>query len=57
MQRIMIAPPAEVFERIRNIAAGERRTPRQQIEHILIEHVREQGNASEREVTKQATNA
>lgn len=52
MQRIMIAPPAEVFERIRNIAAGERRTPRQQIEHILIEHVREQGNASEREVTK-----
>jgi hypothetical protein len=41
MQRIMIAPPTEVLEQIRDIATKERRTPKEQIEYILIQHVRE----------------
>ena len=40
MQRIMIAPPHEVLELIWAEAAAERRSPKNQIEHILIQHVR-----------------
>jgi hypothetical protein len=40
MRRITITPPAEVLERIREMAAAERRTPKEQIEYILIEHIR-----------------
>ena len=40
MQRIMITPPAEVLNQIRAIAAAERRTPKEQIEYILIEYIR-----------------
>jgi hypothetical protein len=50
MRRIMIAPPAEVLERIRDMAAAERRTPKEQIEYILIEHVRQREKAAPAEV-------
>jgi hypothetical protein len=47
MRRIMIAPPPEVLDQIRDIAAAERRTPKEQIEHILIEHVRQREKAAQ----------
>ena len=52
MRRIMIAPPTEVLERIRDVAAAERRTPKEQIEYILIEHVREREKATQEEVAR-----
>jgi hypothetical protein len=50
MRRIMISPPSEVLEKIRELAASERRTAKAQIEHILIEHVREQQRTAPAEV-------
>jgi hypothetical protein len=49
MHRIVIAPPVEVLERIRDIAATERRTPKEQIEWILINHVREHADGQPEE--------
>ena len=45
MRRITIAPPAEVLERIRDEAVEERRTPKGQVEYILIQYVRERSKA------------
>lgn len=37
MPKLMIAPPAEVLERVRQEAVTEHRTMRQQIEFLLIQ--------------------
>jgi hypothetical protein len=49
MDRIFIGLPAEVLERVRDIAARERRSPKQQLEFIIIQAMREQSAAEDRE--------
>jgi hypothetical protein len=43
MNRLQICLPAEVLAMLRNIAADERRTPKEQIEFFVIQAVRERG--------------
>jgi hypothetical protein len=47
MNRLQICLPAEVLAMLRNIAADERRTPKEQIEFFVIQAVRERGQAGQ----------
>lgn len=56
MARIMIGLPVEVLERVRDIAAQERRPVKHQIEHIVIKAIQERDQAGQA-ASKEKTHA
>jgi hypothetical protein len=47
MNRLQVSLPAPILELIKDIAANERRSPRQQIEFFVIQAVRERGQTGQ----------